>query len=330
MVQQADWPVPPNSLLVDEMWGWWREHREAWTAGIHGFYARIGGAFRYGLQAVRTRLGHEAPDPLLEYRQQEWDAIVRVLQQLYEQLQIITTLDNPLLTDRLNRLLSGTTCQVLITRLQQEHNQFDFPALVHELVRGEMEWLKTERRPLFELLRKIDGATAVMRPVITVGFALGGGVGAEHFLLNAATQSLTHLTVDASAAAATTVAGEAAVGATAGMLGQAKASLLRLHEKFRQRREAWLLDLLRQHFLGDLLTELESGALVAESTEYRDVMAIVKELAIRMENPSVQGVARDGTEGARAAGSGDPRRTEDARDPSRTEMRRTEHGETST
>lgn len=281
MVRQADWPVPPQALLVEEMWGWWRDHREAWTAGIHGFYARVGGAFRYGVQAVRARLGHVPPDPILEYRQQEWDAIVRVLQQLYEQLQIITTLDNPLLTDRLNRLLSGTTCQALLVRLQQEHNQFDFQALVRELVRGEMEWLRTERQPLFELLRKVDGATAVFRPVITVGFALGGGVGAEHFLLNAATQSLTHLAVDASAAAATTVAGEAAVEATAGMLGQAKASLLRLHEKFRQRRESWLLDLLRQLFLGDLLAELEGGAMVADSAEFHDVATILKELTIR-------------------------------------------------
>lgn len=294
MVQQADWPVPPNSLLVDEMWAWWRDHREAWTAGIHGFYATIGGALRSGIQAVRTRLGHVPVEPLVEYRRQEWDAIVRVLQRLYEQLQIITTLDNPLLTERLNRLLSGTTCEALLVRLQQEHDQFDFHALVHDLVTHEMEWLRTERQPLFELLRKVDGATAVFRPVITVGFALGGGVGAEHFLMDAATQTLTHLAVDASAAAATTVAGEAAVDATAGILGQAKASLLRLHGKFQQRREAWLLDLLRRQFLGELLAELEAGATVADSAAFRDVAGLMNELAGRMGETLVSQMGETG------------------------------------
>jgi 50S ribosome-binding GTPase len=265
MVQQADWPTPPNSLLVDEMWSWWGGHREAWTAGIHGFYARIGSVVRGGVQAVRRRFGHVPTEPLVEYRNQEWDAIVRVLHRLYEQLQIISSLDNPLLTERLGKLLAGTTCESLLARLHEEHATFDFAKLVNELVTTEMNWLRTERQPLFELLRKVDGATAIFRPVLTIGFALGGGVGAEHFLMEAATQSLAHVAVDASAVAATTVAGEAAVDAATGVLGQAKASLLRLHEKFKRRREAWLLDQLRQHLLGDLLDELEAGATVPES-----------------------------------------------------------------
>lgn len=278
MVQQADWPTPPNSLLVDEMWGWWRAHREAWTAGIHGFYARVGGAIRSGVQAVRQRMGHTATDPLAEYRALEWAAIVRVLQQLYEQLQIITTLNNPLLTERLERLLSGTTCEALLSELQREHDQFDFPGLVRELVHGEMEWLRTERQPLFELLRRVDGATAVFRPVITIGFALGGGVGAEHLLVHAATQTLAHVAVDASAAAATTVAGEVAVDAATGMLGQAKASLLRLHEKFKRSREAWLLGQLRRLLLGELLSDLEGGATVVDSSSYTETSRLLVEL----------------------------------------------------
>lgn len=283
VVQHADWPAPPNSLLVDEMWAWWTEHREAWTAGIHGFYARISSVVRSGVHLVRVRMGHLPVDPVAEYRDQEWAAIVRVLQQLYEQLQIIATLDNPLLTQRLDRLLSGTSCEAVLARMQQEQQKFDFAALVQELVRGEMEWLRTERKPLFELLRKVDGATAVFRPVITIGFALGGGVGAEHLLVNAATQTLTHLAVDASAAAATTMAGEVAVDATVGMLGQAKASLLRLHEKFKQRREVWLLDQLRQHLLGELLTDLEAGATVVDSAPFQEVAQVLQRLANRMQ-----------------------------------------------
>lgn len=283
MIQRADWPVPPNAILIEEMWGWWRQHREAWTAGIHGFYARVGGAVRQGVQAVRSRMGYAAADPIAEYREQEWNAIVRVLQNLYEQLQIITTLDNPLLTERLSNLLGGTTREAVLVQLQREHERFDFAALIQELVQTEMEWLRTERQPLFELLRKVDGATAVFRPVVTIGFALGGGVGAEHLLIHAATQTLTHVAVDASAAAATTMAGEVAAAAATGMVGQAKASLLRLHEKFKQRREAWLLDQLRLHLLGGLLTDLEGGATVADSKAFHEVGDLLRKLASRME-----------------------------------------------
>ncbi|MBS0201391.1 MAG: 50S ribosome-binding GTPase [Planctomycetes bacterium] len=278
MVQHADWPVPPNSLLVNEMWAWWSDHREAWTAGVHGFYSRISGVLRNGVQAVRIRLGYVPADAIAEYREREWDAIVRVLQQLYEQLQIITKLNNPLLTERLESLLSGTTCEGLLSRLHADHERFDFHTLVHELVTGEMEWLRTERQPLFELLRKFDGATAVFRPVITIGFALGGGIGAEHFLMDAATQTLTHLAVDSTVAVATTAAGEAAVDATAGLMGQAKASLLRLHQKFKQRREVWLLEQIRHHFLGDLLTDLEAGATISRSATCQDVTRLLNEL----------------------------------------------------
>ena len=281
-VQQADWPAPSNGLFVEEMWGWWREHREAWTAGIHGFYAQIGGAVRTGIKAIRTQLGHVQVNPVEQYRQQEWEAIVRILQQLYEQLQIITTLDNPFLSERLNRLLSGTSCEAVISRLQQAHDRHDIPSLVRELVQTEMEWLRQERQSQFEVLRKVDGVAAVFRPVLTIGFALGGGIGAEHFLIGTATQALTHLAVDASAAAATTVAGEVVTDASAGMMGQAKASLLRLHEKFKDRREAWLLDQLRQQFLGELLVDLEAGATVAKSDVFVEVTELAHKLKWRM------------------------------------------------
>lgn len=283
MVQNADWPAPPNSLMVDAMWDWWRGHREAWTAGIHGFYSRISGALRTGLHAVRLQMGYNPVDAIMQYRQQEWDATVRVLQQLYEHLQIITTLNNPLLADRLNRLLSGTSCEELLTRLRQEHEQFDFKALVDELVAVEMEWLRTERESLFDVLRTIDGVTAVLRPVITIGFALGGGVGAEHFLVHAATQTATHVAVDASAAAASTVGGEVAVDVATGLIAQAKASLLRLHDKFKQRREAWLMEELRRQFLGGLLSDLEAGATAVDSAAFHEVDKLCQELVSRIE-----------------------------------------------
>jgi len=278
VVSQSDWPAPPNSLLVNAMWDWWRQHREAWTAGIHGFYARLGSAVRQGVLAVRTRLGHVPVDPIAEYRSREWEAIVRVLERLYEQLQVISTLENDLLKERLHRLLSGNSLEGLLSRLRQEHDQVDFEKLVQDLVAKEMEWLREERAPLFELLRKVDGVTAVFRPVLTIGFMIGGGLGADHLLVDAASQSLTHMAVEASTAAATTVAGEAAVDATSGLVGQAKASLLRLHEKFQQRREAWLLDVIRRYFVGEVLNELEAGSLVVDSPAFRAVESELAEL----------------------------------------------------
>jgi len=279
MVRQANWPAPPNGLLVDEMWSWWDGHREAWTASVHGFYSRIGRVLTGGVRLVRDRVWGTPPPLLDEYRRQEWDAIVRVLEQVYEQLQLITTLGNELLTARLERLLSGTSCEAVLTDLRREHEQFDFTALVNGLVNEEMSSLKTDRQQLFQMLRQADRAAAVFRPALTLLLAVGGGFGAEHLLTEAATQTLTHVAIDTTGAAATTVAGEAVVETAGGVLGQAKAWLLQLHQKFKAEREAWLLAKLREHLLGELLDELQTGASVPDATAFGEVEAIVAELA---------------------------------------------------
>ena len=287
MVRQANWPAPPNGLIVDEMWSWWDGHREAWTASVHGFYSRIGRALTGGVRLVRDRVWG-APPPLLdEYRRQEWDAIVRVLEQVYEQLQLITTLGNELLTARLERLLSGTSCEAVLSHLRREHEQFDFAALVQRLVNDEMTVLKTDRQQLFQMLRQADRAAAVFRPALTLLLAVGGGFGAEHLLTEAATQTLTHVAVDTTGAAATTVGGELVVETAGGVLGQAKAWLLQLHQKFKAEREAWLVAKLKEHLLGELLDELQAGACVPDAVAFGEVEAILGDLTSRLnEKPS--------------------------------------------
>ena len=279
IVKQANWPAPPNGLIVDEMWSWWDGHREAWTASVHGFYSRIGRVLTGGVRLVRDRVWGPPPPLLDEYRRQEWDAIVRVLEQVYEQLQLITTFGNELLTARLERLLSGTSCEAVLSHLRRDHEQFNFAALVQQLVNTEMTVLKTDRQQLFQMLRQADRAAAVFRPALTVLLAVGGGFGAEHLLTEAATQTLTHVAVDTTGAAATTVGGELVVEKAGGVLGQAKAWLLQLHTKFKAERETWLVAKLKEYLLGELLDELQAGANVSAAAPFGEVEAIVAELA---------------------------------------------------
>ena len=235
-----------------------------------------------GVRLVRDRVWGAPPPPVDEYRRQEWDAIVRVLEQVYEQLQVITTLGNELLTARLERLLSGTSCESVLAQLHREHEQFDFAALVKRLVNTEMTALKSDRQQLFQTLRQADRAAAVFRPALTLLLAMGGGFGAEHLLSEAATQTLTHVAVDTTGAAATTVAGEAVVETAGGVLGQAKAWLLQLHSKFKAERETWLVAQLREHLLGELLDELQAGANVPDSTAFGEVEAALGRLALQL------------------------------------------------
>lgn len=283
LVRQADWPAPPNSLIVDEMWKWWDHHREAWTSSIHGFYSHIGRWMTGGLRLVRERIWGTPTPPLDEYRRAEWDAIVRVLQQVYDQLRIVTTLGNELLTSRLNHLLAGTTCESVLEKLRREHDEFDFAKLVETLVETEMTTLRSDRQHLFDILRNADRAAAVARPVLTLLLALGGGFGAEHMLTEAVSQSVTHVAIDATAAASTTVAGEAVVETAGGVLGQAKAWLLKLHEKFKAQREAWLIEKLREHLLGELLVELQQGASVPDQSAFREVETLLQQFRIRLD-----------------------------------------------
>jgi len=286
LVRHADWPAPPNSLIVDEMWKWWDQHREAWTSSIHGFYSRIGHWMSGSFRLVRERIWGTPTPPLDEYRRAEWDAIVRVLQQVYDQLRVVTTLGNELLTSRLNHLLAGTTCESVLEKLRREHDEFDFGKLVESLVETEMTSLRSDRQHLFDILRNADRAAAVARPVLTLLLALGGGFGAEHMLTEAVSQSVTHVAIDATAAASTTVAGEAVVETAGGVLGQAKAWLLKLHEKFKAQREAWLIEKLREHLLGELLAELQQGASVPDHQSFRDVETLLEQFCDRLDSAS--------------------------------------------
>ena len=282
LIRHADWPAPPNSLIVDEMWLWWDGHREVWTSGIHGFYANIGRWMTGGVQLVRNRIWGPPVPPLDDYRHDEWNAIVRVLEQVFEQLRLITTLGNELLTSRLDPLLAGTTCESILAKMHREHDEFDFKALIHSLVESEMSNLKSDRQRLFEILRNADRAAAIARPVLTLLLAIGGGFGAEQFLTHAATQSMTHVAIDATAAAGTTAAGEAVVETASGALGQVKAWLLNLHQKFKAKREEWLTEKLTEHLLGDLPAELQTGASIPNSSEYQAVVELVRQFEIRL------------------------------------------------
>ncbi|WP_010586994.1 GTPase [Schlesneria paludicola] len=278
LIRQADWPAAPNSLLVNEMWAWWDVHREVWTSNIHGFYSHVGRWVNGGVRLVRNRIWGEQANPLDEYRQAEWDAIVRVLQQVYDQLRMVTTLGNELLTDRLEQLLAGTTCESVLAQLHREHDAFDFEQLARTLVNTEMTALKQDRQQLFEILRNADRAAAVARPLLTFLLALGGGLGAEDVLINAGSQWVTHVAVDATAAAGTSAAGEAVVGSATNVLGQTKAWLLQLHVKFKNQREAWLIEKLRQHLLGELLSDLQQGETIPQSPAFDEAKKRIRQL----------------------------------------------------
>lgn len=282
LIRHADWPAPPNGLIVDDMWKWWDQHREVWTSSVHGFYAHISRFMTGGVRVVRERIWGQSTPPIDEYRRAEWEAIVRVLQQVYDQLRVITTLGNELLTSRLDRLLSGTTCESVIAQLRRDHDNFDFNGLIESLVDTEMSTMRSDRQKLFSVMRNADRAAALARPVLTLLLAFGGAFGAEQMLVHAASQSLTHVAVDATVAAGTTVAGNAAVDTATGVLGQVKSWLLQLHLKFKARREEWLTEKLRSYLLGNLIDELQQGAAVPGSAAFREVDELLQQFELRL------------------------------------------------
>lgn len=283
LIQQTNWPAPPNSLIVDEMWKWWNNHREVWTSSIHGVYAHVGRWVNGGARVVRNKIWGPTLPPLEEYRRSEWEAIVQVLQQVFNQLELITTLGNDLLTSRLEPLISGTSREAVRDRLKKEHNEFDFEKLIKSLVESELSALKTDREQLFGIIRNADRAAAIARPVLTLLLAFGGVFGAEHMFVSAASQSLTHVAVDATVAAGTTVAGNAAVDRAGGVLGQVKAWLLQLHLKFKARREQWLTDRLQDYLLGELINDLQVGATIPSSAVFLEAEELIGEF-IQQQN----------------------------------------------
>jgi hypothetical protein len=279
-----NWPSPPAALFVNQIREWWRLQREGWTKTIHDGYSRLGETVLAPLSWARQKLSGPTPDPAEAYLAQERQLMLQTIEELYAELTRLSQLGNELLRPRLEKLLSGTSRSDVLEQLSREQGSLNVTRELHEVVSQQMTRFRDESPGSFGLLKKLDTAAALARPVTSVALFAAAAGPAGHalapFVSDAVAQSLlVHIVGDVAGGAGAMVVGETAISGTASGLRVLETRFRQLQTAFTSRRVAWFADFLRRHVLGDLHAELEAALQVPQSTEAREVEQVCAQLA---------------------------------------------------
>jgi len=279
-----NWPSPPAALFVNEIREWWRLQREGWTKTIHDGYSRLGETVLAPFSWARQKLSGPTPNPAEAYVAQERQLMLQTIEELYAELTRLSQLGNELLRPRLEKLLSGTSRSDVLQQLSREQGSLNVTRELHEVVSQQMTRFREESPGSFGLLKKLDTAAALARPVTSVALFAAAAGPAGHalapFVSEAVAQSLlVHIVGDVAGGAGAMVVGETAITGTASGLRVLEARFRQLQTAFTSRRVAWFAEFLRRHVLGDLHTELEAALQVPQSPAARDVEQVCAQLA---------------------------------------------------
>jgi hypothetical protein len=268
----GDWPTIPSSLLVSEVREWWGHQRKGWTARIHDSYNLLSRAVMVPVRMVRDRVQGEPVDPVVQYREREWAAVLETIEEVYEKLEWLAELGNDLLKPRLTRLLTGVSRADLIRTIRQSHDSTDIAAELRTLVQTEMASFSEQSPEFFKLFRRLDSLAAAARPAVSVILAVTGvGLVGDVVFTSAATSTIGHLTADVVGGTVAASVGESVIseGVSQGT-SLLQLRLRMLHQRFASVRAAWLAKLLKDHLLGTLPEDLQAASRIALCPEFLD------------------------------------------------------------
>ncbi|MFM8285611.1 MAG: GTPase domain-containing protein [Planctomycetaceae bacterium] len=278
-----NWPNAPTALLVGEVKEWWRTHREGMVRTIHDAYSALGGYVLTPVKWVAGRFGGPPPDPVAGYVQQERDLMLRTIDLLYTELTRLAQLGNELLRPRLEQLLAGQSRAQVLRKLTDELATFDFPAELHDVVDTQLQKFRADSPQTFKLLRNLDSAAAMARPVTSVVLFAAAAGPAGHALapfvsVAAAKTLMVHILGDVAGGTGAMVVGETAISGTLTGLRLLEARFRQLQTAFAARRVEWFAGFLRRNLLGQLHDELDAAVGVVTSPAYAEAQRLATEL----------------------------------------------------
>ncbi len=283
-----DWPPIGNDLLVAEVRRWWKSQQQGWARKVNGFYDTVGGAVIAPFRFARKKIAGEPEDPLEQYREREWSAILRTVDEVYEKLEFMAESGAEILKPRLQEVLSGKSRVDLLEKLRGEHSEVDFQQELEQVVDAEMTAFESGSPDLYKFYKQIHTLSAAVRPVASVVFfTLGAGPAGEAvapFVADAASQAIAHVVADFAGGTVAAVAGEKAVTEAAGQgSGFLQAKFQRLQTTFVSQRVNWLVERLKTDLLGSMPDEFELIAAIPRSEEFNTVKEALSELAAAVE-----------------------------------------------
>jgi len=283
LAEIENWPNLPTAIVVQSIREWWQSQREGWSARVHGFYNALNSGILSSWRFVSDRVSGPQVDLLEQYRQDEWKAILDVVDEVYSRLNWFRELGNSLLHPRLTALLGATTRQELLDELRTEHQACNLDLQVEQLVAGELEVFREKRPTFYKSLRYLDTVAAAVRPATSFALFVTGfgpfGDAVGQLAAETAVSSAVAVAGDVAAGGATAAVGETwlASGTSTGV-AMLEAHYRRIHSQFTADRATWLAALLQEHLLGSLPEELKSAALIPDSEEFLQAQQSLEEL----------------------------------------------------
>jgi len=283
LVEIDRWPTLPNSLLIEQVRQWWREQRNGWSANVHGFYHKVGQMMTVPFKMVAQRGKPAADSPLERYRKLEWEAILDAVERCLQKLVWLKDLGNPLLSPRLQHILSGSARTRLIDNLRQAHAQLDFQAEVRDLVALQLQQFQKERPETYQLFRRMDSMAAAARPAVSLVLFMTGagplGNAMTPMVTETALQGALHIAGETVGGTVVTAVGDKVITeAASGGAGYLETRFRQLHAAFARQRADWMIGQLNQHLLRSFSQDLNTAATIAHSADYLRVSRLAEEL----------------------------------------------------
>ena len=278
------WPTPPTSLLIKSIQAWWTEQRTGWSSSVHGFYNTVGHWLMMPVRSVNVWISGPAEPPWESYRRNEWNAVLRAVEKVYERLEWLTQLGHELLKRHLEAALSGITRADLLAQLSQDHAQIDFSGELDRLVSAELDDFRRENPHYYQFFQRLDVAAAAARPGLSVALGLSGiglpfGEAATHLASHAVMQTALHVVGDVAGGTMAAAVGETAISSTAASgIAYLQARFHRLQSAFTAGRVAWLAARLEQDLLGPTTRQLARAVAVPQSAAFQQAVAALQDI----------------------------------------------------
>ncbi len=284
------WPTPPTALLIHSIQAWWSQHRTGWSSTVHQFYNTVGVWLMTPVRQVNTWVSGPSEPPWDAYRRQEWNAVLRTVEKVYERLEWLTQMGHELLKKSLEGVLTGTSRARLLERLSRDHAGCDFALELDQLVSRELESFRRDNPNSFQFFQRLDVAAAAARPGLSVVLGLSGiglplGEAATHLASHAVLQSALHVVGDVAGGTMAAAVGETAITTTASSgIGYLQARFHRLQAAFTSGRVQWLAERLERDLLGETTRQLAQAVGVPVSAPFQRVEALSQEIRQQLQS----------------------------------------------
>ena len=264
--EQIELPDLPRQVVWDEIWKWLESRRTRFDRWIHGAYRRIGD--------LVTRLWRKDPaDALDDFRRAEYDRLQAALAAKLDQLERLRRGGNAILTDELDRVLGGLERSQLFAELESRHAAAPLVTDGYrQFIREQLDAFEPQNRTLVKGITWALVATAVVRPVLSIGLAVVGAHGVE---LAAGHWAISWVG-DVAVGTATAAAGEAVTVPT-GQLAL-KTLLSGLFARFYEERVKLLTKTLDDLVLGPVVDQLDRLAAAGAATPKLEAEQLVRNL----------------------------------------------------